>query len=319
MTPHDAFSRDMWWLLQAIKKEMLAMPQNIEFAIADGDEGVPSATTQRNLLRRLKGWYALEFEPLFNAADKIQPAEFYLTINPKRFDELYRLFQNGIKFAIDSIDLYELANRWVRPLSYSDSKPFEAWEIMRGRVKPSQRTKLKSGAMTEIFFKLPPDTTWPDVEIKFKNRFDVEIFLSKKFLKSCSYQELGFFKSRTKDKSPDKQWDFLRGLAAIYATAQQQKIEKVPTAIADLKKAFGTDAAVMTRSRKNYPSTYGQFLESIMIRSRATNSMAITKQNSNCSPSRSCVEINFLNSEKATTMPSFMATTKNSDKNLITR
>lgn len=236
--------------MRAIQRETLAIPHKIEFAISESGEGAPPVATQRNLLRRLKGWYALEFEPKINPADENPPTKLCLTIDNKRFNELYRLFENGLKFGIESSELYELANRWVRPFSYSDQKPFEAWEIMRGIIKLPKIAKAKNSTTNEQIFKLPQGTKWQSLEIKFESPFDVTISLNGKKLESSTHEKMGFFRSRTGDRVPDKQWALLRLLAAIYILSKQSGIERVPATIADLTKALGTEGSVMTAKKK---------------------------------------------------------------------
>ncbi len=249
MTPHETLNSEIWWMLQAVKKESLIILKKIEFSLYPSGEGVPSQTTQRNLLYRLHGWHLLDFVAM-ESEPKEQPTKFYLTIDWKHFNNIYQLYKNGIKFGIEAPELFELANRFVRPMSYSDPKPFEAWEIIRGKVKPSQRAKLKSGAPSEPIFQLSPGTKWEDIEVKFRNPVEIEVFVRDKFLKSADCQDAGFFRSRTQDRSPDKQWSFLRALAAIYTVAAQRKIEKVPATIADLTKGFTSENAVMTIKKK---------------------------------------------------------------------
>lgn len=50
---YDAFIRDLWWLLQTIRKETLAGGPIPEFNIFEKDNA-PSAATQRNILRRMR-------------------------------------------------------------------------------------------------------------------------------------------------------------------------------------------------------------------------------------------------------------------------
>lgn len=76
--------------------------------------------------------------------------------------------------------------------------------------------------------KLPLKTTWEDIEIRFKNKFDVEIYCKGKFLKNSNHEELGFLRKNTKDKKPDKQWQFLELLAIVYSS------KKITNAVARL-------------------------------------------------------------------------------------
>ena len=248
MTPYDAFVRDMWWLLQAIKKETLASGSIFEFHISDKDEGAPPVPTQRNLLQCLKKWRVLNFLPPNALKDKLK--EFSIKISSEDFNNLYLLFENGQKLNISSFKLYNFATHWFDNMRFGDTKAFEAWQIMKGKMKPAKMIKPKTGTPTEAFFKLPEGTKWQDIEIKFKDRFDIEVFVGGKFLKSAACTDLGFFRSRTKDVVPDKQWELLHLLAMIYITSKQQKMSTTPARIADLKKAFGTENSVMTTKKK---------------------------------------------------------------------
>lgn len=78
----------------------------------------------------------------------------------------------------------------------------------------SQQNKIIKTKIIPI--KLPEKSIWEDIEIRFKNQYDIEVYLKGKFLKTSNYEELGFFRSNTKDNDPDKQWGLLRLLAIIY-------------------------------------------------------------------------------------------------------
>jgi hypothetical protein len=69
---------------------------------------------------------------------------------------------------------------------------------------------------------LPKDAAWDYVEIKFRNESEVEVRYKGKFNGSFSHIDLRFQDNKTKDKRPNKQWQFLYQLSII----QQGIIDK---------------------------------------------------------------------------------------------
>ena len=127
-------------------------------------------------------------------------------------------------------------------------------KILEKIKEASQQNKIIKTKTTPI--KLPEKSVWEDIEIRFKNQYDIEVYLKGKFLKTSNHEELGFFRSNTKDNDPDKQWGLLRLLAIIYnnkkiakATLNElaQSLKITPNAIMKIKenlakklqKAFG--------------------------------------------------------------------------------
>ena len=109
LTPEEKFNQEVWWVLQEIKKEQLATPkgEKVYFSLRtlpktasirrkDIDCGFPQADTQRKLLYKLKEWKTLDLEPtgLYFDDPFSEPTAYLLTIL-KKFDELYRLYENG--------------------------------------------------------------------------------------------------------------------------------------------------------------------------------------------------------------------------------
>lgn len=60
---------------------------------------------------------------------------------------------------------------------------------------------------------LPHGAQWEDVEIRFADDSNIDVYYKGQFLKQYSNEELGFIRKRTKDKTPDKQWGLLKQLA----------------------------------------------------------------------------------------------------------
>lgn len=61
----------------------------------------------------------------------------------------------------------------------------------------------------------PPETTWEDLKIKFDNPYTISIYVCNRIIERKTNEELGFVRSGTKDKKPDRLWNFLLGLSII--------------------------------------------------------------------------------------------------------
>jgi hypothetical protein len=127
----------------------------------------------------------------------------------------------------------KIKDAFVSPRNYSrtfltdediDAISEKAAEKLMEKIKADskQNPLIKNEAP---LIKLPPKTIWEDIEIRFKNQYDVEIYYKGKFLKAASYEKLGFLRENTKDKKPDKQWELLRLLAIIYASKEATKVK----------------------------------------------------------------------------------------------
>lgn len=62
---------------------------------------------------------------------------------------------------------------------------------------------------------LPPETIWEDITIKFKNKYEIEIYVKDKFLEIASNENMGCYKSNLnkEEDNSDKQWEFLQKLS----------------------------------------------------------------------------------------------------------
>lgn len=75
---------------------------------------------------------------------------------------------------------------------------------------------LKKNSITEtIQPELPDEIRWEDIEIKFKNDEGFYVYVNNKKHCESDYKKLGCFRSGTKEKKPDKQWEFLKKLAML--------------------------------------------------------------------------------------------------------
>lgn len=104
---------------------------------------------------------------------------------------------------------------------------------------------------------------WNDIEIKFKNDSEIEIFINKNFIKITDYEEIGFC-GKGKDKKPNALWHFLLLLSVLCqfkkeeATKQsimmslrstlklkitENRLEKIKSDLSKkLKKSFGLNS-----------------------------------------------------------------------------
>lgn len=254
MNSHDAFANDMWWLLQAIRKEQLSCPNAIEFELGTG-ENVPNISTQRNMLRCLRDWRILHFLPEFSADSMNLPSHFFIKCDSRRFGDICKLFENGFRTGVEGEKIYDLAQtifgRTFRLAFTAESfkKEFEAWLIINGKYLGTKKLEFKSGVPTKPIIELPVGTRWEDIKIRFSSRFEIDVLVNDKKVKSTNNLELGFFKSSTKERGPDKQWQMLHSLGMIEAVAEQQKRD-IPTTIKDFSQEFGRDSNVMTIKKK---------------------------------------------------------------------
>ena len=195
MSVHDEFNKDMLWLMRAIKKEALAIPTKIEFTITNNGSDTPTIATQRNMLRRLKGWRVLTFEPDTRDEEFESATEFKLAVDEESFENLYKLFENGLSSNIDGETLYELANRWVRPMSYTDEITDQAYDLIHGTTLAKPIIK-KDHSLT-----LPPKNSkifklqCGDREIKVN-----EYIIAKPYAVGCPRGMFDYVRTQPKNK-----------------------------------------------------------------------------------------------------------------------
>ncbi len=104
MTPEERFQKDLRWVLQEIKTELLATPNGkpVEFRIRIQkdkrkiDDPTPSPDTQRKLLKKLEELKVLKIKIHSTYVPDLfaRPIEFLLTINHTKFDTLYNSYEN---------------------------------------------------------------------------------------------------------------------------------------------------------------------------------------------------------------------------------
>lgn len=115
---------------------------------------------------------------------------------------------------------YEYISPRPQQIPTADEIAERVFDKIKDRMndKPKSLKLLTSNPVIE----LPKEASWEDIEIKFINKFDVQVYYKGDFIKKFNYEELGFARKNTKDKLPDKQWEFLKQLALIYSNNTMQ-------------------------------------------------------------------------------------------------
>ena len=74
-------------------------------------------------------------------------------------------------------------------------------------------SEKQKGEEVKPSIKLPANTLWEDIKIRFKNQYDIEIYVKGKFLEKTSNDKMGLCKAE--DKKPDRRWEFLQKLSTF--------------------------------------------------------------------------------------------------------
>lgn len=112
MTPEEKFNRDIWWILQEIRKDELLTPEgkSIKFDMRVLDHydktkklplETPEEKTQKKLLFKLEEWGVLNFNPVDDLSadvDIFDPAFFALSLKKPEFDNLYAKYEKLFGF-----------------------------------------------------------------------------------------------------------------------------------------------------------------------------------------------------------------------------
>jgi len=112
MTPEEKFNREVWWVLQAIKKELLSTPtgENVKIntiRLTNRDADSPSTDDVSKCVRKLEELGAFvvvekydadSYDPYYGANPDWERANaFELAINQLKFDELYHKYEDSLK------------------------------------------------------------------------------------------------------------------------------------------------------------------------------------------------------------------------------
>jgi len=115
MTPEEKFNQDVWWILREIRNDefLTRKGEKVEFRVRVQPKtpskakqasvlDFPSEDTQKKLLHKLQERQAItDVEPVDNilrGSDIFNPTIYQLSINQKKFTEIYRKYENSIGF-----------------------------------------------------------------------------------------------------------------------------------------------------------------------------------------------------------------------------
>ncbi|MFA5080882.1 MAG: hypothetical protein WC472_04665 [Candidatus Paceibacterota bacterium] len=77
---------------------------------------------------------------------------------------------------------------------------------------------------------------WEEVEIKFKDKFTIEIYINENHVKTINYEEIGFC-GNGKDKKPNAQWNFLYRFSGINSFKKEEATKQFMVSSLEKKEA----------------------------------------------------------------------------------
>lgn len=126
-------------------------------------------------------------------------------------------FDEDLRFAEFILALHKLRYLNIQGMPITKEVGFAFQVEIKKKLIDEEKRQEKDGQNTEQAIQplnIPYGTAWEDIEIRFKNEYDIEIFVHGKFFINTNNEQLGFFDSRSKDKKPSSQWTLLRGISA---------------------------------------------------------------------------------------------------------
>jgi len=144
---------------------------------------------------------------------------------------------------------------YLRPFAVFYEKDFIKKSNLFINKINKNRSPFKSNSIIPI--KLPINTTWEEITLKFKNDYDIEIWYQKKYNRKSNNVEMGFAKG--KNGVADKQWEFLKSLSVSkgkfdlkpMAVIKQEKFRKYKEKLsARLKYFFSIDTDPFITDKK---------------------------------------------------------------------
>lgn len=161
-------------------------------------------------------------------------------------------FKNHFRFVDFIVAMHDLKYLEIISLSTTEKSGLTFKVKIKEKLLDEEKSHRKNqDAKKEIHaLSTPPRTAWEDIEIKFVNDYEIEIYASKKFIEKISYERLACVNS--KNKNPDIQWKLLqkfsvsKGSYSINQCRDIKEREKMRQQKGKLsrrlKKLFGIDA-----------------------------------------------------------------------------
>ena len=217
----------------------------------------------KNVLQKVDRLQLTAKNYLTPTLQRLAPSLKQLEEQIKNFNELYKAPDYSLSETIISPDLIRVRQgaemiselREVRKLieksTTEKTKPMPITIVGDVGIKKSGEKDALPKFKNNI--KLPPNTIWEDIEIKFQNEFDVEIYAKGNFLEKRNNVKMEFFKSGTKDKKPDIQWYFLYSLSAVqHLKKEEATIKKMADTLSHYlgdNKKITQDACMQIKSK----------------------------------------------------------------------
>ncbi len=95
---------------------------------------------------------------------------------------------------------------------------------------------------------------WEEVEIKFKDKFTIEIYINENHVKTIDYEEIGFC-GKGKDKKPNAQWNFLYRFSGINSFKKEEATKQ--SMVSSLEKKEANIDKIKSKLSKKLKELFG--------------------------------------------------------------
>ncbi len=95
---------------------------------------------------------------------------------------------------------------------------------------------------------------WKEVEIKFKDKFTIEIYINENHVKTIDYKEIGFC-GNGKDKKPNAQWNFLYRFSGINSFKKEEATKQ--SMVSSLEKKEANVDKIKSKLSKKLKELFG--------------------------------------------------------------
>lgn len=165
----------------------------IEAIIEAKEENPDNPFTVLNFSRNEK-LSGIPIDDIKTAFETLQNKEKILTVNSESYPKAKN--KNLYDYIMENSAYFELEL----------SKEFDNWYIHYKTNQEPEVAVVKPAKIDKPALKLPPNTKWKDITIKFKDGHKIDIIIADKTTRS-DYEKMGFEDRRT--RKPDKQWALL--------------------------------------------------------------------------------------------------------------
>lgn len=202
---------------------ILSSPRHIGFKI------IVSEPCQKKLSRIIEtiietfinGEFKIDKENYCTFGDHKKNCFKTISTQTKKYGRTFLLkrtdFEQDFRFAEFILALHKLKYLNILNVPITKKAGFTFKVKIKEKLIDEEKRQKNDGQNTEQVIRplnIPHETTWEDIEIRFKNEYDIEILVRGKFFINTNNENLGFFDLRSKNKKPNSQWTLLRGISA---------------------------------------------------------------------------------------------------------